>query len=301
MATGIVSTAVDLAGYEGLSRILLGLDVAVWAVLASTVLIRAATKPSRLRADACQLGALTAVAANAVLGTRLALLGHSTAATCLLCIAAALWIFLLPLALRHRPQKTTGLELLLTVSTQSLAVLAATLAPLHGAGWLVVVAFLLLCLGLALYPLGFRNFPLSYLRTGDGDMWISGGALAISALAAAKIALATQRLAGPEFLLGWIDDLALALWAAAMVWLPALLAAEAIWPRFHYNMRRWSTVFPVGMFAAMSFSVADATQIEPIDEAFADWWVWVAVAVWCVVAAGLARRAAWLAKGRAVT
>jgi hypothetical protein len=41
-----------------------------------------------------------------------------------------------------------------------------------------------------------------------------------------------------------------------MLWLPVLLLDEALHPRPRYDVRRWSTVFPVGMYAACSFAVA---------------------------------------------
>ena len=74
-----------------------------------------------------------------------------------------------------------------------------------------------------------------------------------------------------------------------MLWLPVLLVAELRWPRLRYNVRRWSTVFPVGMYAACSFVIATLTHASGITD-FARVWVWVAVAVWLVVFAGMLRR-----------
>jgi tellurite resistance protein TehA-like permease len=74
-----------------------------------------------------------------------------------------------------------------------------------------------------------------------------------------------------------------------MVWLPALIAAEILRPRLSYNVRRWSTVFPVGMYAACSFIVAQLTGIRAIVD-FARVWVWVALIVWVVVFSAMAAR-----------
>jgi Trk-type K+ transport system membrane component len=79
----------------------------------------------------------------------------------------------------------------------------------------------------------------------------------------------------------------LVLWAAAMVWLPALLGFELMRPRLHYDIRRWATAFPLGMFASCSFAV-DAAGITR----FARIWVWVAFALWLVLFAALVRRCA---------
>ena len=81
-----------------------------------------------------------------------------------------------------------------------------------------------------------------------------------------------------------------------MVWLPALLAAELLRPRLRYDVRRWSTVFPVGMYAACSFVVGDVAHAAAISD-FARVWVWVGVAVWVVMfAAMLVARSFWRAR-----
>ncbi|MGH2966372.1 MAG: hypothetical protein ACRDMH_13480 [Solirubrobacterales bacterium] len=63
-----------------------------------------------------------------------------------------------------------------------------------------------------------------------------------------------------------------------MLWLPVPVLAEALYPRPRYDVRRWSTVFPVGMYAACSFVVGAAAS-APAITSFARVWVWVAVAV----------------------
>ena len=56
-----------------------------------------------------------------------------------------------------------------------------------------------------------------------------------------------------------------------------------------YDLQRWSTVFPVGMYAAGSFAVGSAAHARGITR-FARVWVWVAVAVWVVVLVGMIYR-----------
>ena len=73
-----------------------------------------------------------------------------------------------------------------------------------------------------------------------------------------------------------------------MAWLIVLIASEFIKPRFRYDVRRWATVFPVGMFAACSFAAGQTSGIGGITD-FARAWTWVAVAVTLVVLSGLAR------------
>ena len=65
-------------------------------------------------------------------------------------------------------------------------------------------------------------------------------------------------------------------------------------PRRGYDLRRWATVFPVGMYAVCSFLVAEADDIGPIGT-FARVWVWVALAVWMAVFLAMARNGLRLA------
>jgi tellurite resistance protein TehA-like permease len=81
-----------------------------------------------------------------------------------------------------------------------------------------------------------------------------------------------------------------------IAWLPVLLAAEALRPRPGYDVRRWSTVFPVGMYAACSFAVGAAVHAPGITD-FARVWIWAGVAVWLVVFVAMLRRGLEFARG----
>ncbi|MDQ0599524.1 hypothetical protein QF037_003869 [Streptomyces canus] len=70
MATGIVSVGLHLTGYETLSRIALALAGVAWAALAADFAVRLLWDRAGWVAQAETPGALTAVAATAVLGTR---------------------------------------------------------------------------------------------------------------------------------------------------------------------------------------------------------------------------------------
>ena len=86
-----------------------------------------------------------------------------------------------------------------------------------------------------------------------------------------------------------LQDVALGLWALTMLWLPVLVVAEITHRRLGYDVRRWSTVFPVGMYAACSFVLGAAAHAGGITS-FASVWVWVAVAVWAVVLVAMLHR-----------
>jgi tellurite resistance protein TehA-like permease len=289
MGTGIVSIALTLDGYETLSRILLVIAAAMWVTLAVLLPFRARRHWARFRADIRTPPALTSVAGTDVLGTRLALLGWTWAGIAALVIATSIWALLIGPVLRNWKTPTVGASLILTVSTESLAVLAATLGLVERTDWLLVVALAPFVLGLGFYMFVIARFDLHQLTVGQGDHWITGGALAISTLAAGKILAGANGLSILGSGGGILNDVALGLWVLTMLWLPVLVTAELLHPRLSYEVRRWSTVFPLGMYAACSFVVGAVTQTAGITD-FARVWVWIALVVWLVVFAAMLRR-----------
>ena len=287
MATGSVSLGLHLTGYEVLSRIVLGLACVSWAVLAAGFGIRLVREPERWRAEAGTPGALTAVAATTVLGTGFSALGRQTLAEALLALAAVLWPLLLVQVARHWRRHMPGAVFLCCVATQGLAVLGATLAEVEATAWLAHAALALFWLGLVLYGCVLALFDLRQVTEGLGDQWVAGGALAISALAGARLISADS-----ARLYLWDDDdrgvlraVTIALLVLDLAWYAVLLVAEAVRPRRGYDVRRWATVFPLGMTATAVLSVAavlDAPWLKRPGEVL----LWIAVAAWLAVAAG---------------
>lgn len=187
---------------------------------------------------------------------------------------------------------------MITVSTQSIAALAAQAAYRDHAPWLVYAAVALFALGMAFYLLVLTSFDFGQLIDGPGDHWVSGGALAISTLAVAEITLAAEHLHRLGGTSGPLATVTPALWAASIALLPILLAGEAIRPRARYDGRRWSTVFPVGMYAASSFAAGRAADVSGLVD-FARVWVWIGLALWAVVFWAMLWRASRLAPLRA--
>jgi tellurite resistance protein TehA-like permease len=221
-----------------------------------------------------------------VLGARVAPLGWAWASAALLAIAFALWCLLIAPVLVHLATPTGGVALMLAVSTESLAELAATIAGQERERWLLVASLVPFVLGVLLYALVIARFDRRHLTTARGDQWVTGGALAISALAGAHIVLAdgTVQALGPIH--SELKLVVVVLWAVALAWLPVLLATELTRPRLSYDTRRWSTVFPFGMYAASSY-VVGATQGAPAITEFGRLWTWAAVAAWLVVTAAM--------------
>jgi hypothetical protein len=216
MGTGIVSLDLHHAGWETLSRVFFVIAAVAWIALT-------------LRGELWTQ--LAGVPATSVLATRAALLGATAAGWALLGLAAAL------LAWRRRdlapPPRASGGDLLGVVALQSLAIVCGTLHV----RWLGLIPA---ALGLGLYGATIARFALGELLRGAGDQWIAGGALAISGEACAKLSLHT---------------VGVVLWIAALAWLPGLIAGELAHPRVGSPSTRWSTVFPIGMYGALTFHV----------------------------------------------
>lgn len=290
MGSGVVSIDLSADRQVVLSAILLWFAAAVWLLLAIVLGGPLVYQRGRFAREASSPVSLTASAATAVLGTRLVVQDYRVAAAALLVVAGIAWgLFVMPV-LRHWETPTTGISFVLSVATEGLAVIGATLAVAYRAGWLVIVAVLFLLLGLACYVFTVGRFDLGQLLSGHGDHWVAGGALAISVLAAGKVAAAAGALGlfRPQHQV--LTTGTLVLWCLAMAWLFPLVSCEIIRPRLRYDVRRWATVFPLGMYAACSFAVGQVTGMTGIT-GFARVWTWVAFTVTLVVLAGLLRRA----------
>jgi tellurite resistance protein TehA-like permease len=296
MGTGVVSVTLASDNRHTLSLVLLAIAAAAWVALGLLLVGRALRDRSRVRREAASPAALTGVAATAVLGTRATGLGWSGVAIALLLISTGLWLVLIGPVLRNWTTKAVGVAFMTTVSTQSLAALAAQLAVRDHASWLLYASLAPFALGLALYVFVLASFDFRQLVEGNGDQWVSGGALAISTLAAGRISIGAHSLQQLGGAVSPFNTLSVVLWALSLAWLPALLVAEAIRPRLEYDVRRWATVFPVGMYAACSFDAGRAARIPGLGD-FARVWVWFGLALWCVVFAAMLWHGRALAAG----
>ncbi|MGP3734057.1 tellurite resistance/C4-dicarboxylate transporter family protein [Streptomyces sp. GDS52] len=287
MATGVVSVALQLAGWEVLSLVFLVVACAAWLGLAAEFVLRLLRERERWVSEAESPSSLTAVAATAVLGTRMSALGHDALAGALLALATVLWPVLLVLVVRRWRPRMPGSVFLACVATQGLAVLSATLAGAESTAWLARVALVLFWSGLVLYGLALFRFDPRQVLEGAGDHWVAGGAISISSLAGAGLLTADS-----SRLYLWNDDdlgvlrlTTLVLLVLDLAWYAVLLTAEAVRPRPAYDTRRWATVFPVGMTAAATLSASAALGVPWLD-GLGRVLLWVSVAVWLAVAVG---------------
>ncbi|AZM92406.1 tellurite resistance/C4-dicarboxylate transporter family protein [Streptomyces sp. W1SF4] len=288
MACGILSIGLELTGHTRLSLAALVVAGGLWLVLAGDFAVRLVGDRGRFRAEADTPAALTAVAATTVLGARLSQLGRPREAAALLALAALLWPGLLVSVLRHWRRRMPGAAFLVCVATQGLAVLAAALAAAGNLRWLALAALACFCLGLLLYGLALTRFDFREVVSGAGDHWVAGGALSITALAGAKLTTLPLWTGPAHTALRAVTLCALGISLACYA---VLLAAELRSPRPGYDVRRWSTVFPLGMTATACLTAAPATGVpwlRPLGEVL----LWIAVAAWVLtfLAFALSRR-----------
>ncbi|MFF5804436.1 tellurite resistance/C4-dicarboxylate transporter family protein [Streptomyces sp. NPDC012746] len=276
LAAGILSIGLHLIGQELLSLVALGIAGLLWLVLARDFAARLIGDRGRFRAEADTPAALTAVAATTVLGCRLSMLGWQGAAAAALALATVLWPGLLLAVVRHWHRRMPGAAFLVCVATQGLAVLAAVLAAADDADWLARAALAAFCLGLLLYGAALVRFDFREVFRGAGDHWVAGGALAISALAGSRLTASPVWTGWAHTTLRTVTLVALAL---SLVWYVVLLAAELGSPRPRYDIRRWATVFPLGMTATACLSAADPTGVAWLGQA-GELLLWIAVAAW---------------------
>ncbi|MFB7268668.1 hypothetical protein ACFCXH_42035, partial [Streptomyces nojiriensis] len=227
--------------------------------------------------------ALTAVAATTVIGARLSQQGRQTAAAVLLVLAAVLWPGLLYNVLRHWRRRMPGAAFLGCVATQGLSLLAASLADAGHRDVLARAAMAAFCLGLLLYLAALFRFDLREVVGGAGDHWVAGGALSISALAGSKLTASPVWTGSAHTALRTVT---LALLALSLGWYVVLLAAELRHPRPRYDIRRWATVFPLGMTATACLSVAEPAGVAWLST-LGEVLLWIAVGAWLLTFAAL--------------
>jgi tellurite resistance protein TehA-like permease len=143
--------------------------------------------------------------------------------------------------------------------------------------------------GLVLYAFVVARFDWRQLAVGAGDHWVLAGALAITSLAAAQVLLASAHLGLLPRVQVPLRALDLGVWAAAMLGYAVLVVCELRWPRPRYDIRRWATVFPLGMAAAASFAVARVERL-PALTVLGHVLLWPALAAWALAGVGAVRR-----------
>lgn len=313
MATGIVSIAAQRAGFGTIAAVLLWLNVAqyllLWILTSWRLLRYRRALLDDLTDHQSGPGFFSAVAATSVMGNQLILIGAYDFALVLWIFGAFLWIVLTyaiftSLTIKEtKPtidQGITGAWLLAVVATQSIALLSALLARHFEQPVRLHVNFVALSMWLwggmmYLWIISLIFYRYAFYRLAPADFsapyWINMGAMAISTLAGSILIENAADAPFLESLLPFLKGFTVFFWATGTWWIP-MLVVLGVWRHLYmkfplrYEPLYWGTVFPLGMYAACTFEMAQAMSLDfllPIAHVF----VYVALVAWATTFAGL--------------
>lgn len=311
MATGIISNALFLEDYRGLSALLFALNLVAYPLLWLLTALRLIWARKAFWADLTSpslvFSFFTTVAATDVLGVGMNLRGWAEAATAMWIFALILWFTLIYLSFgvltflntAHGANVVHGGWLIAIVGTESLVILGADIAPNLGAQQqsVLVLIHMFWGIGLALYGIFVTLFAyrIFFFDIEPDDItpliWVVMGAAAISTNAGSVLILTDTGIAFLDSMRPFIDGVTLIMWAWATWWIP-LLVLFGVWKHgvrrapITYTPMLWSLVFPLGMYALASLRLSLAADFAPLQLVSASM-VWVALAVWALTATGL--------------
>ncbi len=290
MATGIVAIGAKQQKIIWLAESFFAIAATAYVLLVALVLIRIVVFTKRFVADltshAKGFAFLTIVAGTNVLGSASALIhGWWT-------VAEVLWWCSLPLyvllvystliadVLRHdKPGLGAGINgswFLLTVATESIAVLGALLLAHDPNDLLAFTCVAAFCLGLVLYlivmTMVFLRWTFQPLEPTDADppAWIAAGAVAITVLAGSNLLAARSVSLRVDRLAPLIEGLVTLAWATATFWFP-LMIAIGVWRHIvrkvplRYHPSYWALVFPLGMYGVSTFKMRAVVQLDYLE------------------------------------
>lgn len=311
MATGVIAVAAHLEDVDWLAHPLYLVAVGAYVVLAALLVVRVVRYPRRFGADvvahAKGFAFLTTVAATNVLGAAsITIHGWYDAARVLWWASLVLWAGFLyatliaVVILPGKPGLETGINgswFLLTVATESIAVLGALLVARDGGDLLAFVALAAFLLGVVLYvivmTMVFLRWTFLELDPTEVDppAWIAAGAVAITVLAGSNLLGAASVSPRIDRLAPFVEGVVVLAWATSTFWFP-LMVAIGVWRHvvrklpLRYHPAYWALVFPLGMYSAATFKMRAALGLDALG-----WLPWVALVAalgaWIACAFGL--------------
>lgn len=316
MATGIVSLAGSMMGYDRFASGLFYLNLAQYAVLGFLFCWRAVIYPRRFFGDMVGHlsgpGYFTVVAGTGILASQFMLLRENVpVGFALWLVAVILWIgltytiFTAFTVKSGKPTLDKGINggwLLAVVATQTLAVSSALLAARIGQPHrleLNLVALSMWLWGGMLYiwMISLIFYRYTFFQFSPDDLappyWINMGAMAISTLAGSLLVLNAPHAPYLTSLLPFLKGFTVFYWATGTWWIPMLLLL-GVWRYiyrkfpFEYDPLYWGVVFPLGMYAACTWQMDRAMEfgfLSALPRSF----FYIASVAWAITFAGMLR------------
>ncbi|MFZ2897623.1 MAG: tellurite resistance/C4-dicarboxylate transporter family protein [Saprospiraceae bacterium] len=315
MATGIVSIASHLLKMEWVAHVLFTFNIVFFLVLCCLTIARFVWYREQLVRDlldhARAPGFFTIVAGVCVVGVQFIILhGNYEAAVVLWGAGILFWmiitytIFTSFTIKEEKPVLADGINggwLLAVVSTQALAVLSAKLS-MHFDAYKLIINFFAFSMWLwggmqYIWMISLIFYRYTFFRFSPGDLsppyWINMGAMAISTLAGALLIINTPHAPFLLSTLAFLKGFTVFYWATGSWWIPMLFIL-AFWRHlfkrfpFRYDPLYWGAVFPLGMYTACTFEMAEAMNLHflfPLPRYF----IYIALAAWLATFTGFIR------------
>lgn len=306
MATGIVSTGLIIYHHVWVSDVLMAIGVAVYVMLWFVYIKRAVSVPRQLWQDltnpASTFGFFTIVAGSNVLAVRFLFQHWVLAAKILGTIGILTWAVLFYTVMTVlitgpavRKVDVNGGWLIAIVAEESIATYFAAMVDVDppkatvlfliaATFWAMGVMLYVIFIGLIMNRLLFQNVSLGDLQP---PYWINMGATAITVLASSRLLAIHVHAPILLTLRPFLAGVTLMLWAWGTWWIP-LLVVLGVWKYGHghepifYHPSQWSIVFPLGMYATATTTMARIHGFRPVHW-LGEGFLWIALGAWILV------------------
>lgn len=313
MATGIVSIACHFLHFPFLSRLLFNLNIVffAWLMICFTghILFFFKNFKNNISEHSKSPGYLTLIAGTNVLGSGFVVTTqYQSLAIYLLLFSTLAWfvliytIFVMITIKKDKPgleKGINGIWLLMVVSTQSIVVLTAQLAPYLPIAKEVALFFALsmFLLGSLLYiiliTLIFYRLTFFELKAEEfaPPYWINMGGVSIVTLAGSLLILNAGHWDFLQSVSPFLKGFTLMFWAIGTWWIPIILILGA-WRHLYrkiplfYHHQYWGMVFPLGMYTVCTYQLSKATEIDFL-MAIPSRFVYIAITAWAVAVFGM--------------